>query len=78
MTMDNVENTSRDVVTESDWNRIRLGFQNSIMAETGLNSLSEDMGLGSWPLEGEDETPSKYTHLSFDAICAHPTFAVRP
>lgn len=76
--MHNVENTSREVVTESDWNRIRLGFQNSIMAETGLNSLSEDMGLGSWPIEGEDETPSKYTHLSFDAICAHPTFAVRP
>ena len=35
-------------------------------------------GLGSWPIEGEDETPSKYTHLSFDALCAHPTFAVRP
>jgi len=76
--MDNVENASREAVTESEWNRIRLGFQNSIMAETGLNSLSEDMGLGSWPIEGEEETPTKYTHLSFDALCAHPTFAVRP
>ncbi len=76
--MDNVENASREAVTESEWNRIRLGFQNSIMAETGLNSLSEDMGLGSWPIEGEEETPTKYTHLSFDSLCAHPTFAVRP
>ncbi|MEZ5278760.1 MAG: hypothetical protein R3F07_20430 [Opitutaceae bacterium] len=48
------------------------------MAETSLGSLSEDMGLGTWPIEGDMETPSKYTHLSFDALCAHPAFAVRP
>ena len=76
--MHNVENTSRETVTESEWNRIRLGFQNSIMAETSLSSLSEDMGLGSWPVDGEAETPSKYTHHSYDALCAHPAFAVRP
>ena len=76
--MHDVENTSREAVTESEWNRIRLGFQNSIMAETSLNALAEDMGLPSWPVDGEGETPTKYTHLSYDALCAHPTFAVRP
>jgi hypothetical protein len=76
--MHNVENTGREAVTESEWNRIRLGFQNSIMAETSLNALAEDMGLSSWPVDGEGETPTKYTHLSYDALCAHPTFAVRP
>jgi hypothetical protein len=76
--MDNVENASRETVTELEWNRIRLGFQNSIMAETSLKALSEDMGLSSWPVDGEGETPTKYTHLSYDALCAHPTFAVRP
>jgi len=76
--MHNVDNTSRETVTESEWNRIRLGFQNSFMAETSMNALAEDMGLGSWPVDGEGETPAKYTHLSYDALCAHPTFAVRP
>ena len=42
--MHNVENTSREVVTESEWNRIRLGFQNSIMAETSLNSSLRGYG----------------------------------
>jgi hypothetical protein len=59
-------------------NRVRLGFQNSMMAETSLNAFAEDMGIETWPVEGEGETPTKYTHLSFDALRAHPTFAVRP
>lgn len=51
-----------------EWDEVRTAFASSIMVDTALSSLAQNLdGLG-WPLAGGDETPAGYIDLSFDEV----------
>ncbi len=76
--MDNTETPNGINVTADEWNKIRRNFQNSIMGDTSLNSLSEDLGLGTWSIRGADEVPAKYIDFTFIDLLEYPEFSGRP
>lgn len=49
--------------TPKDWDRVRTAFGTSIMVDTSLNSLAQNLDGPDWPLTGADETPAKYIDL---------------
>jgi hypothetical protein len=54
--------------TAKDWDEVRMGFQTSIMVDTPISSLAQDMDAPDWPLPGKDETPAKYVDLTFEEL----------
>ncbi len=64
--------------TAHDWNKVRAAFSSSILAETPLSSLAQNLEGVDWPIKGEDETPAGYIGLEFDevkerlALCGQP------
>jgi hypothetical protein len=52
--------------TAKDWDEIRSAFASSIMVDTALSSLAQNVDGPEWPIKGKDETPAKYIDLSFD------------
>ncbi len=61
-----------------EWDATRAAFQTSIMIDTRLAGLAENLNVPAWPLTGSDETPAKYIDLSFRELCAMPGIAGRP
>lgn len=57
-------------LTARDWDQIRTAFSTSIMVDTSLSSLAQNLEGPDWPLKGKDETPSKYIDLAFDEVAA--------
>ncbi|MBX3751710.1 MAG: hypothetical protein KF897_16645 [Opitutaceae bacterium] len=51
--------------TEKDWNEVRSAFAASLMVETSLNSLAQNLDGPEWPIKAKDETPAKYIDLGF-------------
>jgi len=51
--------------TEQDWDEIRMAFHTSIMVDTSLISLAQNLDTEEWPFNGAEETPSKYIDLSY-------------
>lgn len=45
-----------------------MGFHTSIMVDTSLSSLAQNLDAPDWPLKGQDETPAKYIDLSFEEL----------
>lgn len=58
-----------------DWDKVRLDFHTSIMVDTALSSLAQNLDGADWPISGPDETPGKYIDLSFDELCISPGLA---
>lgn len=54
--------------TAKEWDEVRTAFASSIMADTSLNSLAQNLDGPEWPIKGKDETPAKYIDLSFDEV----------
>ncbi|MSU50270.1 MAG: hypothetical protein EXS37_14485 [Opitutus sp.] len=52
--------------TAKDWDEVRGAFAASIMVDTSINSLAQNLDGPEWPIKGKDETPAKYIDLSFD------------
>ncbi len=48
-----------------EWDRARSLFASSLMVNTPLTSLAQNLDGLDWPLAGEDETPSAYIDLTF-------------
>lgn len=63
---------------EADWDRVRRSFVSSIMMDTPLTSLAQNLDLADWPIEGAGEVPSKYVGLGFAELSALPDFAGQP
>lgn len=63
--------------TEQDWEEIRAAFMSSIMVETHLARLAENLGVD-WPYESADETPAKYLAHSYDELVAMKGFQESP
>jgi hypothetical protein len=54
--------------TPRDWDEVRMAFSSSILVDTSLNSLAQNLEGVDWPLQGPDETPAAYIDLSFDEM----------
>ncbi len=59
----------------NEWEDIRKKFRNSIMADTSLVSLAQNLDTKEWPHKGEDEKPSKYIDFSYDELLMLPEIA---
>jgi hypothetical protein len=52
--------------TEKDWDETRTAFASSIMVDTQVSSLAQNLDGPVWPVKSKDETPSKYIDLSYE------------
>lgn len=59
----------------TEWDEIRKKFRNSIMADTSLVSLAQNLDTKEWPHKGEDEKPSKYIDFNYDELLMLPEIA---
>jgi hypothetical protein len=64
--------------TEQDWDDIRMAFHTSIMVDTSLVSLAQNLEAEEWPFTGADETPSKYIDLSYPELARTLNLAGSP
>jgi hypothetical protein len=60
------ENTSQ--YSEKDWNEVRSAFAASLMVDTSLNSLAQNLDGPEWPIKSKEETPAKYVDLGFEEM----------
>ena len=51
--------------TEKDWDEVRTAFASSIMVDTQVSSLAQNLDGPVWPVKSKDETPAKYIDLSY-------------
>ena len=58
--------------TAEQWDEIRKEFLTSMMVDTKISSLAENLDSPQWPIEGDDETPDKYLDYSFDELIELP------
>ena len=61
--------------TSSEWDDIRKKFRHSIMADTSLVSLAQNLDVQEWPHKGEDEKPAKYIEFGYDELMMMPEIA---
>lgn len=64
--------------TAADWDKVRKSFRTSIMVETSLGSLAQNLDTKDWPLKGADENPSKYIDFAWEELPLLPEFAGQP
>jgi hypothetical protein len=64
--------------TAGDWDKVRMDFHTSIMVDTSLNSLAQNVDAADWTLSGKDETPAKYIDLSFEELQLVPGLMGHP
>jgi hypothetical protein len=51
--------------SEKDWDEVRTAFASSIMVDTPISSLAQNLDGPVWPVKSKDETPAKYIDLSY-------------
>ncbi|HVS52081.1 MAG TPA: hypothetical protein VHD62_06965 [Opitutaceae bacterium] len=54
--------------TAKDWDEVRTAFASSIMVDTAISSLAQNLDGPDWPIKGKDETPAKYIDHTFDEV----------
>jgi len=54
--------------TPKEWDEVRTAFSTSIMVDTALTSLAQNLDAPDWPIKGKEETPAKYIDLTFDEV----------
>lgn len=50
------------------WDEVRLAFASSIMVDTSLSSLAQNLDGPDWPITGREETPTAYIDLSYEEM----------
>jgi hypothetical protein len=72
---------SKSKFTAKEWDEVRAAFSASIMINTSVSSLAQNLDGPDWPIKGKDETPAKYvdfTHgelLEMLALKGYPNHA---
>lgn len=61
--------------TSTEWDDIRKKFRHSIMADTSLVSLAQNLDTQEWPHTGADEKPSKYIEFDYSELMMMPEIA---
>ncbi|HXQ81078.1 MAG TPA: hypothetical protein VN775_07195 [Opitutaceae bacterium] len=51
--------------SEKDWDEVRTAFASSIMVDTPISSLAQNLDGPTWPVKSKEETPAKYIDLSY-------------
>lgn len=54
--------------TAKDWDQVRTAFATSIMVDTSLDSLAQNLDGVAWPIAGKDETPAHYIDRDFEEV----------
>src|SRR5262245_39781735 len=54
--------------TAKDWDDVRTAFSTSIMVDTSINSLAQNLDGPEWPIKTKDDTPARYIDLSYDEV----------
>ncbi len=52
----------------ANWDKVRGAFSTSIMVDTLLSSLAQNLDGPDWPIPGFDEKPSKYIDKTYDEL----------
>lgn len=50
--------------TAKEWDQIRAAFASSIMVDTAISSMAQNLDAPDWPIRAKDETPAKYIDLT--------------
>ena len=64
--------------TIRDWDETRAAFATSIMVNTALSSLAQNLDGPDWPLKGKDETPAKYIDLGYEEVIEYLAMKGQP
>jgi len=59
----------------TEWDEIRKKFRHSIMADTSLVSLAQNLDTKEWPHTADDEKPSKYIEFAYEELLMLPEIA---
>ncbi|MBK8858922.1 MAG: hypothetical protein IPN11_14960 [Opitutaceae bacterium] len=51
--------------TAKNWDEVRSAFSASLMVDTSLDSLAQNLDGPEWPIKGKDESPAKYIDLAY-------------
>jgi len=51
-----------------EWDEVRKGFKSSIMVNTSLSSLAQNLEGPDWPIKAKAETPASYVDLSYNEV----------
>lgn len=78
MTETNEKSLSGPRGTAAEWDVARKNFATSLMVDTKLLSLSQNLEIREWPIRGEDETPSKYIDFTWEELNELPGLADKP
>jgi hypothetical protein len=54
--------------TEKDWDEVRSAFSASLMVDTALSSLAQNLDGPEWPIKGKEDTPAKYVDSNYAEI----------
>lgn len=52
-----------------EWDEVRAAFASSIMVDTSLSSLAQNLEGPDWPIKGPNETPAAYIDLGYSEAC---------
>lgn len=55
--------------TARQWDEVRRAFCTSILADTPLTSLAQNLEGMEWPLSGPSEIPSTYLEMEYEEMC---------
>ncbi|HYC72203.1 MAG TPA: hypothetical protein VEB66_13400 [Opitutaceae bacterium] len=61
--------------TAKDWDEVRKKFRSSLMVDTNLTSLAQNLEGADWPVKGDDEKPSKYIEFTWEELLMLPEIA---
>lgn len=64
--------------SEEQWNEVRKKMLTSILVDTKIITLAEDLDFEAWPINDSEETPAKYIYYSLDQIQLMPEFEGQP
>lgn len=56
-----------------EWDQLRASFASSIMVDTSLSSLAQNLDGLEWPFTGRSETPNTYLDLSYAELVSQFT-----
>jgi hypothetical protein len=62
--------TVQPVSSAKEWDEVRTAFSSSIMMDTKLSSLAQNLDGLDWPFTGADETPATYIDFTYGELKA--------
>lgn len=62
--------TAQPMSSAKEWDEVRTAFSSSIMMDTKLSSLAQNLDGLDWPFTGADELPSSYIDFTYGELKA--------